>query len=294
MRWDGGSIKGPVCVQLLSRVRLCNPMDCSPPGSSVRGISQAKIVERVAISFSRGSSWPRDRTCVSWVFWIAGKFFTRWVPGEACKSSYSPRIHRRGSVTHTAMWVSLWSGDGGRLDRMSRRCVFFLALPFPISHHGSPLGTCFGSNRNSSTTHATQLTSLSIPEGEEKEIPPWGHIKGGDFPLFAIVIPVVTLVNKQTSEKTQRGVKIDLHRADNCAFHLFTSSNKPIPGVTFINKRHYQVPAMWLTEINYPAHGKTITSLQRCNICANWKWDKCCGCNLHSMQCINYLQFSSW
>ena len=43
---------------------FCNPMDCSPPGSSVHGIVQATILEWVAISFSRGSSWPRDRTCV--------------------------------------------------------------------------------------------------------------------------------------------------------------------------------------------------------------------------------------
>ena len=41
---------------------LCDPMDCNPPGSSVHGILQARILERVAISFSRGSSWPRDRT----------------------------------------------------------------------------------------------------------------------------------------------------------------------------------------------------------------------------------------
>ena len=44
---------------------LCNPMDCSLPGSSVHGILQARILERVAISFSRGSSWTRDRTCIS-------------------------------------------------------------------------------------------------------------------------------------------------------------------------------------------------------------------------------------
>ena len=44
---------------------LCNPMDCSLPGSSVHGIFQASILEWVAISFSRGSSWPRDRTQVS-------------------------------------------------------------------------------------------------------------------------------------------------------------------------------------------------------------------------------------
>ena len=41
---------------------LCDPMDCSPPDSSVHGISQARILEWVAISFSRGSSRPRDRT----------------------------------------------------------------------------------------------------------------------------------------------------------------------------------------------------------------------------------------
>ena len=49
---------------------LCNPMDCSLTGSSVHGISQAKVLEWVAISFSQGSSWPRHRTQVSYR-WIA-------------------------------------------------------------------------------------------------------------------------------------------------------------------------------------------------------------------------------
>ena len=44
---------------------LCNSMNCSPPGSSVHGIFQARILEWVAISFSRGSSRPRDRIWVS-------------------------------------------------------------------------------------------------------------------------------------------------------------------------------------------------------------------------------------
>ena len=44
---------------------LCDPMDCSIPGSSVHGIFQARVLEWVAISFSRGSSRPRDRTRVS-------------------------------------------------------------------------------------------------------------------------------------------------------------------------------------------------------------------------------------
>ena len=47
---------------------LWNPIGCSLPGSSVYGIFQARILEWVIISASRGSSWPRDRTCVSYVF----------------------------------------------------------------------------------------------------------------------------------------------------------------------------------------------------------------------------------
>ena len=48
-----------------SCLTLCNPVDCSLPGSSIHGILQARILEWVAISFSRGSSRPRDRTRVS-------------------------------------------------------------------------------------------------------------------------------------------------------------------------------------------------------------------------------------
>ena len=55
---------------------LCDPMDCSPPDSSVHGILSARILEWSAISFSRGSSWPRDRT---WLSRIADIFFTIWV-----------------------------------------------------------------------------------------------------------------------------------------------------------------------------------------------------------------------
>ena len=57
-----------ICVCTQSCLTLCDPMDYSPPGSSVHGIFQASILEQVAISFSRESSWPRDRTqasCIS-------------------------------------------------------------------------------------------------------------------------------------------------------------------------------------------------------------------------------------
>ena len=63
------------CCRLVAKsfLSLCDPMDGSPPGSSVHGVSQARILERVAISFSRRFSQPRDGIRVSS---IAGGFFT--------------------------------------------------------------------------------------------------------------------------------------------------------------------------------------------------------------------------
>ena len=60
IQWNIG-----LCLVTQSYPTLCDPMDRSLPGFSVHGILQARILEWVAISFSRGSSWPRDRTQVS-------------------------------------------------------------------------------------------------------------------------------------------------------------------------------------------------------------------------------------
>ena len=71
---------------LQSGLTLCNPMDCSPPGSSVHGILQARILGWVVMPSSRTSSQPRDRTCSSCT---AGGFFTteplgkpQWMPSN--------------------------------------------------------------------------------------------------------------------------------------------------------------------------------------------------------------------
>ena len=68
------------CCQLCPT--LCDPMDCSPPGSSVHGIFQARILEWAAISYSRGSSWPKDQTCICCISCIAGRFFITLPPGK--------------------------------------------------------------------------------------------------------------------------------------------------------------------------------------------------------------------
>ena len=72
-----------LCLVTQSCSTLCNTMDCSPPGSSVHGVLQARLLECVAIPSYRGSSQPRDQTPVSC---IAGRFFTVWASREALGS----------------------------------------------------------------------------------------------------------------------------------------------------------------------------------------------------------------
>ena len=74
----------------LSSVQLCNPKDCSLPGSPVHGILEARILEWVAIPFSRVSSWPRDQTRVSC---ITGRFFTVWTTREAPNTGRHQKEH---------------------------------------------------------------------------------------------------------------------------------------------------------------------------------------------------------
>ena len=74
-----------VCVCCyFSRVwsTLCDPVGCNPPGSPVHGIFPARILEWVAISFSRGSSWPRDRTHVFCISCTSDEFFTAELLGK--------------------------------------------------------------------------------------------------------------------------------------------------------------------------------------------------------------------
>ena len=71
-----------VCVCTVTQLclTLCDPMDCRPPGSSVHGILQVRVLEWVVMPSSRGSSWPIDGTQVSL---IVSTFFTVWATREA-------------------------------------------------------------------------------------------------------------------------------------------------------------------------------------------------------------------
>ena len=88
-----------------SCLTLCDSMDCSLPRSSVRGILQARILEWVAISFSRRSSQPRDRTRVSR---IAGRLFTTSLTVQ-CMQLEFPRILSR---IRTTIMFCFWKKSG--------------------------------------------------------------------------------------------------------------------------------------------------------------------------------------
>ena len=91
-----------------SCLALCDPMDCSPSGSSVHEIFQVRILEWVAISFSRGSSQPRDRTRVSCT---AGGFFTDWATREARYINIYTHTHARClcSLSHVHLFATPWT-----------------------------------------------------------------------------------------------------------------------------------------------------------------------------------------
>ena len=72
-----------VCILSHSCLTLYDPLDCSPPGSSVHGIFQARILKWVSISYSRGSSWPRNQAHISCVSCIGSKILYHWATWEA-------------------------------------------------------------------------------------------------------------------------------------------------------------------------------------------------------------------
>ena len=80
---------GVLCSDTQLCPALCDPMDCSLPGSSVHGIFQAITLERVAISYSRGSSQPRDQTASPICLALASRLLTTEPPGKL--SNWNPQ-----------------------------------------------------------------------------------------------------------------------------------------------------------------------------------------------------------
>ena len=175
-------------------------MDCNPPGSSVHGILQARILEWVAIFFSWESSWPRDWT---WVSCIAGRFFTLWAIREALKEtnklnevitlrpeshSTDVLIRRGGDGRVPAPFVCMLREEGGHLQarnrvlprnqnfwhldlgllssRAVRKCVSVFKLPSPwyfvMAAGANPRLFLLGGNQDSPLFLAPVLPSWFI------------------------------------------------------------------------------------------------------------------------------------
>ena len=104
----------------LAMSNSCDPMDYSLPSSSVHGILQARILEWVAIPFSRGSSLPRGWT---WVSWIAGRFLTIWVTREVWSMLGKPQNSNKRNLKKSKYIPWSWSG-GLNIFKMAVILVF--------------------------------------------------------------------------------------------------------------------------------------------------------------------------
>ena len=97
---------GGSCACMLS---LCDPVDCSPPGSSVHWILQARILEGVTISSSRGSCWPRDGTYTSCVSCVGRQVLHHWAIWAAADTWWQLIVYY--PPTSSLHFFAVWSWD---------------------------------------------------------------------------------------------------------------------------------------------------------------------------------------
>ena len=120
------------CSAAKSCSTLCDPMDCSPPGSSVHGIFQARILDWLAISSSKGSPLPRDWTSPVAPA-LAGRFFTTEPPGKP--SSTDTRCLCLGPrVNQTKVFTLLWINVQKCFVEMSCYKTEFCSSPWVYPH----------------------------------------------------------------------------------------------------------------------------------------------------------------
>ena len=146
---------------------LCDPMDCSPSGSSVHGILQARILEWVAVPSSRESSWPRDGTHVFYISCIWRWLLCHWrhlkSPFLACVLLISQRGPSGGHPAQTGT-DSPARPRGGRLDLLAPRGA-------PLPWGSRPMGCTYGGCRR-------VITKLVLGSGEMEIKPEVSESRG--------------------------------------------------------------------------------------------------------------------
>ena len=101
--FSGNRFLSLCCVQLC--LTLCNPVDCTPSCTSIHGTFQARILEQVAISYTRGSSWPRDQTYISYIS-LTGREILYHCATKQVHQCHFSRFHIY-ALTHN-IWFSFW------------------------------------------------------------------------------------------------------------------------------------------------------------------------------------------
>ena len=166
-----------VCVcakSLQSCPTLCNPMDHSPAGSSVHGILQARILEWASSPFSRGSSQPRDCTCISMPPALAGGLFTTSFTWKAhghpeLTSGHCSALQRGSSSIHQntdtsspnqETLTSRWSNPTHRSRRHNKYMLDFPGNPMVKTLCSQFRGHGFTPGRGTNIPHASGLANI--------------------------------------------------------------------------------------------------------------------------------------
>ena len=162
---------------------LCNPMNCSLPGFTVHGILQERILEWVAISSSRGSSWPRDRTQVSF---IAGRFFTVSDTRQSQMNMGSSQPRDWNHVSHVfcagRKVLYHWCHLGSPIciecllnSRYQQAPCMHYHIDFPYFEMRVPGGSLFQKKRNNQCNDLEVGEHLSFLGGGGRANPLTGH-----------------------------------------------------------------------------------------------------------------------
>ena len=179
----------PHLLKTIIKYMLCsilyNPTDCSLPGSSVHGILQARILERVAYPSSNWSSWTRNRTRVSC---IADRLFTNWVIRE--DPSYSRGSSQSRNWTHIFLRLLHWQVDSLSLHRLGSPIRYIGLVQFSrsvvsdsLQHHG--------------LQHTGFLVLHQVLELAQNHVPQVGDAIQPSHPLSSPSPPAFTLCQHQ-------------------------------------------------------------------------------------------------
>ena len=107
LSWNSSQVLS-LCSVIQLCPTLCGPMDCSPPGSSVHRIFQARILEWVAFSYFRGSSRPREQTCVSCISCFGRQILYYRAPWGA-HAFFKTFLYNYSTYVKSLIFLSLWT-----------------------------------------------------------------------------------------------------------------------------------------------------------------------------------------